>query len=392
MANRKGIAFFERGSWYHRVKILQPDGTTTYGKRGGFATEADAENSYNECEKAYRQAYRTRHASRSADFSLEEYLIFWLEDIYSARVENTSKMLATYVIYDLLLPHMAQGMKLRYVSTEYLDALLAAAAKTSESAGNKCRELLNIALKDAVAHGYIQRNPVPDTRLYRRKKPKIVVLDKPRMRFFLLKASASSWFLEILLGLFLGLRKGEISGLKFSDFDTKNRTVRIERQVTANPVIPKGQTKITEYQVIEKAPKTANSIRVLKVPDVIMDELEKRRNLNEMRKKMMGDHYIDRDYVSCAANGLPHSPSAFNTALTKLCSRNGLPHLTVHSLRHMYATILTEQGVPLVKISALLGHSSIHTTFEYYCEVMDEQERIISFMNDAFIPEVETDD
>lgn len=61
--------------------------------------------------------------------------------------------------------------------------------------------------------------------------------------------------------------------------------------------------------------------------------------------------------------------------------------MTVHSLRHMYATILTEQGVPLVKVSALLGHSSIHTTFEYYCEVMDEQERIMSFINDSFVPE-----
>lgn len=76
-----------------------------------------------------------------------------------------------------------------------------------------------------------------------------------------------------------------------------------------------------------------------------------------------------------------------NAALTKLCRRNSLPHITVHCLRHMYATILIEQGVPLVKISALLGHSSINTTFEYYCDVMDENERIISFMNTQFIPE-----
>lgn len=41
--------------------------------------------------------------------------------------------------------------------------------------------------------------------------------------------------------------------------------------------------------------------------------------------------------------------------------------------------------MPLVKVSALLGHSSIHTTFEYYCEVMDENERIINFMNDSFV-------
>ena len=67
--------------------------------------------------------------------------------------------------------------------------------------------------------------------------------------------------------------------------------------------------------------------------------------------------------------------------------RNGLPAVTVHGLRHMFATILVEQGVPLVKISGLLGHSSVNTTFEYYCDVMDEKEKIIAFMNDAFIPE-----
>lgn len=62
-------------------------------------------------------------------------------------------------------------------------------------------------------------------------------------------------------------------------------------------------------------------------------------------------------------------------------------YLTVHSLRHMYASILTEQGVPLIKVSALLGHSSVSTTFEYYCEVMDENEQIITFMNHTFVPE-----
>ena len=185
----------------------------------------------------------------------------------------------------------------------------------------------------------------------------------------------------------MGLRKGEISGLKFDDFDVENRTVRIARQVTADPIVLNGDSKITKYQLVEKAPKTENSYRTLRVPKVIMDEVLERKRQNDLRKEQLGKKYIDNDYISCAANGLPHSASAFNNALLKLCSRNGLPHLTVHSLRHMYATILTEQGVPLMKVSALLGHSSIHTTFEYYCEIMDEQERIISFMNDSFVPE-----
>ena len=142
-----------------------------------------------------------------------------------------------------------------------------------------------------------------------------------------------------------------------------------------------------KYQLVEKAPKTENSYRTLRVPEAIMNEVMERKRQNDLRKELLGEKYIDKDYISCTVNGLSHSASSFNNALTKLCSRNGLPHLTVHSLRHMYATILTEQGVPLVKVSALLGHSSIHTTFEYYCEVMDEQERIMSFINDSFVPE-----
>lgn len=53
----------------------------------------------------------------------------------------------------------------------------------------------------------------------------------------------------------------------------------------------------------------------------------------------------------------------------------------------MYATILLEQEVPLAKISALLGHSSVNTTFEYYCDVMDERDKIMAFMNDEFSEE-----
>ena len=72
--------------------------------------------------------------------------------------------------------------------------------------------------------------------------------------------------------------------------------------------------------------------------------------------------------------------SALNSALTGICSKNGLPHITVHGL------ILIEMGVPLIKISALLGHGCVHTTFEYYCDVMDENENILAFMNQAFVP------
>ena len=385
-SNKKGFAFYEAGSWYHRIKVLKEDGTTKYSKKGGFATAEEAEKSYQKYEKEYTRAYRNYHVMTSTDFDLRDYLVYWLDEIFSPRVENSTKMLASYVLYELLLPNMSQGIKLRYVNVEYLDVLLARAAKTCESAGNKSRELLNLALKDAVVQGYISNNPVPSTKPYKRKKSAITVFNKEEIRIFLEKASENNWYLEILLGLFMGLRKGEISGLKYGDFNLEKSTVSIVRQITSNPIVPKGQGKITEYQVIEKPPKTSNSYRTLRVPDSIMDEVIKRKKQNDFRKEQLGKDYIDGDYISCCENGLPHATSSFNTALTKLCSRAGLPHVTVHGLRHMYAGILVEQGVPLIKVSALLGHASIHTTFEYYCEVLDENEKIRGFLNTNFVP------
>lgn len=392
MASKKsrGAVFYENGSWHHRAKIFTECGTTKYVKKSGFATKEKAEMSYRQYEEAYTRAYRAHHASDAADFELRDYLIFWLDEIYSPRIENTTKMLASYVLYDLILPHMKQGIKLRYVNADYLDELLSQAASACESAGNKCRELLNIALKDAVLHGYILNNPVPSTRPYKRKKTTVQVLNKQQIKVLLEKAAENNWYLEILLALFLGLRKGEISGLKFSDFNLQNKTVAIARQITANPIVEKHGSKILKYQMIEKEPKTPNSYRTMRVPAPVMEEVIKRKQLNDCRKELKGDAYIDNDYLSCSENGLPHATAAFNTALTKLCARNGLPHITVHSLRHMYAGILLEQGVPLVKISALLGHASVHTTFEYYCEVIDEEEEIRGFLNQNFVPEGES--
>lgn len=290
-------------------------------------------------------------------------------------------------LYELIIPNIEQDIKLKYLNVEYLDALLLRVSGVSKSSGNKSRELLNLAMKDAVMQGEIRNNPVTDTKPYPIEIPSIMILSREKLKIFLKAASGSEWNLEIMLALFCGLRKGEILGLKFGDVDIVNGTVHIQRQITSNPIIPKGHSKIEDYRIEEKAPKTENSFRILKLPSALVQEINKRSALIQKNRAERGNAFIDRDYISCQGNGLPHSLSAMNNALTRLCKRNGLPHITVHGLRHMYATILLEQGVPLVKISALLGHSSVSTTFEYYCDQMDENEKILSFMNDSFIPE-----
>lgn len=383
---KKSVAFFERGSWYHRTKTLKEDGTVKYGKRGGFESEQDAVKAYKLAEKEFKQQQRkaVMTGKNRQEVMLKDYLIYWYEEVFSQRIKNTTKMIGAYVLYDLVFPNMEQDIKLRYVSVEYMDALLEKVSHSCASAGNTCRAYLNIAFKDAVIEGYIPRNPIPDTKAYKRKAPKVTIYSKDKLKIFLKAASKDEWYLEYLLGVFCGLRKGEILGLKFSDFDFEQHTVSVKRQLGANPVMEERSSKVASYSVIEKDPKTFNSVRTLRIPQVIESEVLRRKSKIEEDKAALMDGYEDNDYISCQPNGRPHNMSSMNIALTKLCNRNGLPKITVHSLRHMFATILIEQGVPLVKISALLGHSSVNTTFEYYCDVMDENENIINFLNEKY--------
>ena len=388
LQDEKRVVFFNGTSWYHRTKELLDDMTTKYGKKGGFATPEEAEKSYWEYEERYKDKRRELQVVylKNTDVMFGEFLRYWFEHIYSLRIETTTKMIGAYTLYNLLLPNMEADIKLKYVTVEYLDALLERTSKICASAGNKGRELLNLAMKDAVFNGFIKYNPVLETRPYPRKKPKIRILSKEKLKVLLNVASKNPWYLEILLGLFCGLRKGEILGLKFSDFDFENQSVRISRQLVANTKM-KEAFEIEEYSLVERDPKTENSFRVLRVPQAVMIEVKRRLQRVELEKEWQGKYYEDNGYVSCQPDGKPRGLSSFNQALTKLCDRNGLPVITVHGLRHMFATILIERGVPLVKISGLLGHSSIHTTYEYYCEVMDEKDKIIAFMNETFVPD-----
>ncbi len=239
---QNSAAFFENNPWYHRTKILQDDGSIKYSKKGGFATSEEADKSYRRHEDEFKKAYRAYHLAHqiNTEVTLKDYLIYWFEEIFSQRIETTTRMVGAYAVYDLILPNIEYDIKVRFANAEYLDALLERVAKVSASGGNKGREILNMAMKEAVIGGYIKTNPVTGTKPYKRQKPKITILSKEKIKVLLKASSENNWYLEILLGLFCGLRKGEILGLKFSDLDMEKRTVTIRRQIASDPLIKKG--------------------------------------------------------------------------------------------------------------------------------------------------------
>lgn len=386
MTEIKDMVFFKNNSWYHKVKILNEDGTISHDTKGSFDTKEEAEQSWHEHNVAFDRLYQKYVLENKIDrdISFKEYLKYWFDVTYCGRITSRTRVCSSYLMKSAILPNIKDDIKLRYVTTAYLNALLECAAKVSPSAGNETKRLLYMALNDAVIEAYILENPMIGADKYKRKKPDIKILNKEQLKVLLQAASTGAWYMEIMLCVFCGLRKGEVLGLKFSDFDFEKKTMNIQRQLSLEYEFDEFG-KVKKTNIIEKEPKTENSNRILRVPDAVLNEVKKRRLLVEYNKAKYGNKYHDNDYTTCQPNGLPRGMASFNIALTKLCKKNGLPLISVHSLRHMYATILSEQGVQLSKISALLGHTSINTTFEYYCEVMDEKEKIIEFMNDEFV-------
>ena len=135
--------------------------------------------------------------------------------------------------------------------------------------------------------------------------------------------------------MFCGLRKGEILGLKFSDFDFEKQTVRISRQLVANPKVKEG-FEIEEYTVVERDPKTENSFRILKVPKAIMKEVERRLHYVEMKKEWYAGNYEDHGYVSSREDGKPrgHESGADKTLREKRTSRYHCPRAAPYVCDH----------------------------------------------------------
>lgn len=121
--------------------------------------------------------------------------------------------------------------------------------------------------------------------------------------------------MEILLALFCGLGKGEIVGLKFSDFDLDDKFVRINRQLVKDAFLSDNpdalRVKIDKYELIEKPPKK-DSYRTLRIPKVIITEVKRRKRKQEECKEYYKD-FVDYDYISfqektgSEINGIKHS-------------------------------------------------------------------------------------
>ena len=197
-------------------------------------------------------------------------------------------------------------------------------------------------------------------------------------------------YLEILLCLFCGLRIGEVRGLNFDHVDLENHTITVMQQAPYESFI----TIKTEHGVEKclnedciKPPKSGSSYRTIKVPDIVADELYRRREKNKQYFKTHPNAVSYwRNYICIGFGGELISSKTVTEGLYKICKKNGLPKISAHGLRHLCATILLEQNVPLEEISHILGHASVSTTFDIYCGEIQGRDNILDFLSSNFDP------
>ncbi len=159
------------------------------------------------------------------------------------------------------------------------------------------------------------------------------------------------------LAIYTGFRLGELMGLEWKDvnFDTN--------VITVNRTCLYSKAKGGLYT---ETPKTAQSLRSLKVPAEIIAMLKKLKELQDVQKNKVGTKWIETDRIFTKWNGLTLDRSAPSYYFRQFCKRTGMRYVSTHSMRHLNASLLINAGVDVKTVQSCLGHSTPTTTLSIY--------------------------
>jgi len=147
-----------------------------------------------------------------------------------------------------------------------------------------------------------------------------------------------------------GLRRGELLALTVDDVDFENNTINVDKSMDDyGRVLP---------------PKSKSSIRVVTLPDFIMNELKDwRETLKEPPKQFFLTSY-----------------AMLKVAFNKYRNMTDLPYISLHGLRHSHVSFLIKSGVPITGISSRIGHRNSQVTLSVYSHQYKSADKDIAKM------------
>lgn len=229
------------------------------------------------------------------------------------------------------------------------------------------RVLVNV-LSRAVEWKFLKVNPAAGVRKPKIPATTVGVYDEDEIKAIMeaLKKETDMWRLLLLTTFLGGFRRGEVIALEFSDLNFDDNTITIDENIPM---------KINKKHII-KPPKNKSSARKTKMPEWLMQQLEKYVEAWQHQRELVGDKWLggDRQFLFHAGFGVPYEPTSVTIHWRNFLKKNGFRHIKLHGLRHTSATFLLEQGLTTRAVAERLGHVNERTLISTYSHVTKKME------------------
>lgn len=216
----------------------------------------------------------------------------------------------------------------------------------------------------AIQNGIIDSSPVPRVRVPDGKPPEKRRALSPEERKQIQALPQSQEKTVAMLGLFAGLRRGEIAALKWSDVDFVKGEISVsvsydfKHREFKQPKTAAGCRTVPLFKPLEVYLRSLPRTHIRVAGNLLTEKSWDRVHVNTFR--MLEERFGNPERLTVRVG----SNYFFNTSL---------PVWTYHELRHTFCTILYESGCPVAEAAAILGHAQISTTQEIYTHLTAER-------------------
>ena len=239
----------------------------------------------------------------------------------------------------------------------------------ADSSIRRTHMFLHEALDAAVRERLIPKNPTSGTVIPKANYKDMQVFNDEQLdKFMEIIKREPVWYDFFYTEITTGLRRGEICGLKWYDFDEKNGTLRIRRTVSSGKG---GVLEIGE-------PKTDKGKRTIILPQSTAEILKERK------KTAVADWIFPS--LLCPEN--PVAPNSAYQRLKTILNKEGLPMIRFHDLRHTFATHALKNGVDAKTLSGILGHTNASFTLDTYTHITEDMRRNASNVVGGFLTNI----
>jgi integrase len=198
-------------------------------------------------------------------------------------------------------------------------------------------------------------------------------LSSAEARTLLAAAADDRLFAVYVLALVLGMRRGEVLGLRWSAVDLDGGTLRVRSSLQR-----------VGGQLVLSSAETRRARRAIPLPRAVVKVLRVHRE-SQAAERVAAEVWSDDDLVFTTSIGTAIEPRNVNRHYEGLLDKAKVRRVRFHDLRHSCASLLFELGVPLRMVMEILGHSQISTTSDIYTHVMPAQYREVADTLDAWL-------